>query len=239
MNKDSERPHRYPANRSLLSLAQTDVGRRLASLAGLIVIVGVVVVLLIATGTIHRPGGNSTASGVDLENVLLLDTPQALGKESLPESASIGNLAPDFEISQLDDGSRVRLSDLRGQPVYINFWASWCTPCRAEMPDISELADRHPELLTIGVNRAEPAESAQRFLANIRLKDGSRGMGFVVNGVDPDDRLYRRYRGLGMPLSLFINTEGVVTFVHNGLLSLQMMENAFLKTADSTATTDN
>ena len=64
-------------------------------------------------------------------------------------------------------------------------------------------------------------------------------MEFVVSGVDPDDRLYRRYRGLGMPLSLFVNSEGVVTFVHNGLLSLQMMEDAFLDTVASTATTDN
>ena len=200
---------------------------------------GIVVALLVTAGIIHRPGGSSTASGVDVDNVLLLNTPQALGKEELPENASLGNLAPDFEISQLDDGSRVRLSDLRSQPVYINFWASWCIPCRAEMPDISELADRHPELATIGVNRAESPENARRFLANIRLKDGSRGITFVVNGADPDDRLYRRYRGLGMPLSLFVNAEGVVTFVHNGLLSLQMMENAFLDTVASTATADN
>lgn len=215
------------------------MGRRLASLGGLIVIVGVVVALLVMAGIIHRPGGSSTAPGVDIHNVLLLNTPQSPEKEGLPENASLGNLAPDFEISQLDDGSRVRLSDLRGHPVYINFWASWCIPCRAEMPDISELADRHPELVTIGVNRAEPSENARRFLADIEINDGNRGMEFVVNGVDPDDRLYRRYRGLGMPLSLFVNAEGIVTFVHNGLLSLQMMEDAFLDTVASTATTDN
>ena len=124
---------------------------------------GVVVALLVTVGIIHRPGGSSTAPRVDIHNVLLLDTPQALGKEGLPENASLGNLAPDFEASQLDDGSRVRLSDFRGHPVYINFWASWCIPCRAEMPDISELADRHPELVTVGVNRAEPPENARRF----------------------------------------------------------------------------
>ena len=239
MNNHSNRPHRQTVSNLLLSLVQTDVGRRLASLVGLIVIVGVVVALLVAAGIIHRPGGSSTTPGVDIDNVLLLNTPQAPGKEGLPENASVGNLAPDFEISHLDDGSRVRLSDLRGQPVYINFWASWCIPCQVEMPDISELADRHPELLTIGVNRAEPPENARRFLANIGLKDGHRGMEFVVNGADPDDRLYHRYRGLGMPLSLFVNAEGIVTFVHNGLLSLQMMEDAFLDTAASTATIDN
>lgn len=78
----------------------------------------------------------------------------------------------------------------------------------------------------MAVNRGEPLERARNFLKNLPRKDGGTGVAFTVNGMDPDDSLYDRYRGLGMPVSVFIDGEGVVTFVRNGLILLPQMEEA-------------
>jgi thiol-disulfide isomerase/thioredoxin len=62
--------------------------------------------------------------------------------KDLPVGPEVGQRAPDFQLSDLD-GNIHRLSDLRGQRVLLNFWATWCPPCRAEMPAIQEFVDAH------------------------------------------------------------------------------------------------
>jgi hypothetical protein len=90
-----------------------------------------------------------------------------------------------------------------------------------------ELLQRHPdELAVITVNRAEPVGRAEDFFASLPRPDGEKGVSFTVDGLDPDDTLYNEYRGLGMPVSIFIDANGVVTRVHNGLLRLEQMEEA-------------
>ncbi len=139
-------------------------------------------------------------------------------------------LAPDFEISDFD-GVRHRLSDFRGKTVYVSFWASWCGPCKRELPDIQELQKLHPDdLVVIAVNRGEPLGRAEGFFEELTRADGGKGVSFPVNGMDPDDTLYDAYRGLGMPVSVFIGPDGVVTSVHNGLILLEQMEEAVAET---------
>jgi peroxiredoxin len=79
----------------------------------------------------------------------------------------IGQAAPDFVTVTAAEGQPVRLSDYRGKPVWLNFWGSWCPPCRAEMPELQAAYERlHPrglELLAVSLN--EPAESAAAFAA--------------------------------------------------------------------------
>ena len=109
----------------------------------------------------------------------------------------------------------------------MSFWASWCGPCKRELPDIEQLQARHPDdLVVIAVNRAEPLGRARGFLEDLTRADGGTGVSFPVNGIDPDDTLYDEYRGLGMPVSIFIDADGVVTHVHNGLILLEQMEEA-------------
>jgi thiol-disulfide isomerase/thioredoxin len=117
--------------------------------------------------------------------------------------------------------------------VYVNFWATWCTPCIIELPEMQELLERHPELVIIAVNRAEPLNRARNFLAGLERLDGGEGISFNVNGLDPDDTLYNEYRGLGMPVSVFVDADGVITFVRNGLLRLSEMEEALALTIAS------
>ena len=204
--------------------ASRDLQARLTALAGLVVIVGGAAVILFAVGVLGGQGGGTTESGLQIENALVLEPPRGPGQEGLKVEPKEGSLAPDFEISDFE-AARHRLSDYRGKTVYVNFWATWCLPCLKEMPDIQELRDRHgDDLAVITVNRAEPLSRAQPYFANIKKLNGEQGLSFTVNGMDPDDTLYDEYRGLGMPVSVFIDANGKVVKVYNGLISLDIME---------------
>jgi thiol-disulfide isomerase/thioredoxin len=197
--------------------ASRSLRQRLLALGGILVIVGVAVVVLLAVGVLGNQG--------DAEAVELLDPPQPDG-ESLDVGPERGKLAPDFEISDFD-GKRHRLSDFRGKVVYVNFWATWCVPCQIELPEIDVLEDEFPDdLVVITVNRREAQDDAEAFFRNVPNLQGENGVDFAVNGLDPDDTLYDAYRGLGMPTSIFVDPEGVITDRADGLIQIEDMREA-------------
>ncbi len=209
-----------------------DLTQRLVALAGLVVIVGVVVGVLFAAGLIGNQGG-----GKGIESAVLLETSQPAARSGLDVGPQVGKLAPDFEISDFT-GTRHRLSDFRGKPVYVNFWATWCVPCQVELPDIQKLQVEHKdELAVISVNRREPLGRAMDFLRNLPLEDGGTGVSFSVNGMDPDDTLYDEYVRLlppPMPVSVFIDADGVITRLYTGLIRLPTMEQAVTEALGAT-----
>ncbi len=216
-----------------------DLQTRLKALAGLMAIVGGAALVLSFIGVLGGQGGGTTATGIKIEDALVLETPPAPGLEGLGVEAKVGRLAPDFEISDFD-GSRQRLSDYRGKPVYVNIWATWCIPCQIELPDIQELLDRHKDdLAVIMVNRAEPLGRAENFFSNIEKLNGEPGISFTVNGMDPDDTLYNEYRGLGMPVSVFIDANGKVVKVFNGLIDLSIMEESLAEAVASARSSES
>ena len=167
-----------------------------------------------------------------LEEVVLADTPpgqrpqqrvdwlaerkKALGVQLIPdfeplEGLSIGDLAPDFEVQTLA-GETLKLSDLRGQPVILNFWATWCYPCRQEMPLFTETYEQnHAEGLVIfAINVGESQAAAQDFVDDF-------GIQFPV-GLDADQSVTRAYRIFGMPTTFFINRQGVIDYVVAGAI---------------------
>ena len=204
-----------------------DLQQRLLALGGLVLIVGVAVVVLLVAGVLGGEGGGTTESGVAIEDALVLAPPVGAGQEGLEVAPKVDALAPDFELSDFD-GNRVRLSDFRGKPVYVNFWATWCIPCQKELPDMQELHDRHgDDLAIIAVNRGEPLDRAQDYFETIDDLNGEAGISFTIDGMDPDDTLYDEYRGLGMPVSVFIDAEGKVVKVYNGIIDLGTMEESY------------
>ena len=194
---------------------------RLLGILGLAVIVGGVMGVLFAAGLVGDESSGTTSSGVPILDAALLPPVQPTDIEIGPQA---GQLAPEFEASRMDNGERVRLSEFRGKPVYLNFWASWCVPCLVELRDIDQLARTHPDLVVVGINRGQSARVAEGFLKKIKLKDGTSGLKFTVGLMDPSDALFRAYLGLGMPLSIFIDAQGQVVAVWNGLLSPSRME---------------
>jgi len=205
-----------------------DFKSRLRALAGLVVIVGGVVAVLFFAGILGSQGGGTTETGLPIEDALVLDPPRGSGQEDLDVAPRVGSLAPDFEISDFD-GARHRLSDFRGKPVYVNFWATWCIPCQRELPETQELMARpEDDLAVIAVNRSEPLDRAKAFFTNIDKLNGEPGVSFTVDGMDPDETLYRKYTPFpgALPVSVFIDANGKVVKVLTGLIVLETMEEA-------------
>lgn len=126
-----------------------------------------------------------------------------------PEGIRVGDRAPDFTLPSLD-GGEITLSDLRGQAVLLNFWASWCLPCRQEMPLFQQTYERRGEegFLVLAVNVGESPAQAQQFMTSL-------GLTFPA-ALDQDQTLSRQYRVFGLPTSFFIDRRGVIHYVLPG-----------------------
>jgi len=124
----------------------------------------------------------------------------------------IGAQAPDFALRDLE-GNEVRLSDYRGRTVLLTFWATWCGPCRLEMPTFE---GRYQELkddgfTVLGLNYDEPVEDVSAFRDEL-------GLSFPLL-LDPGGSVQRLYRIRGYPSSIFVDPQGVVRIVHIGLIT--------------------
>lgn len=132
------------------------------------------------------------------------DQSSGSGPGEVPEanSAKVGELAPDFAIQGLDGGT-VRLSDFRGKPVVLNFWASWCNPCRKEFPLFrSTLASNGGAYEMVGVDTGDLRGDGQRFAEQQHA-------GWPI-GFDADNLVARGYGVDPLPQTFFIRPDGTI-----------------------------
>lgn len=129
----------------------------------------------------------------------------ALVLSRLPSTSptAIGSAAPDFALASLD-GEPIRLADLRGRPVIVNFWASWCGPCIEEFPLLRDAAARHEAagLAVVGVVYRDRAEAAREFM--------ERHGGTWPAAMDPGERVAAAYGVVGPPETYFIARDGTI-----------------------------
>lgn len=123
----------------------------------------------------------------------------------------------DFSASTLD-GQPVQLSDYRGQVVMLNFWATWCPPCRAEMPSIQSAYERHQDdgFVVLAVNNGETAAQIGPFAQSL-------GLAFPVV-LDTSQRIQMQYDITGYPTSIFLSRSGEVFARHSGMISASQLE---------------
>ena len=121
-----------------------------------------------------------------------------------------GFLAPDFTLTALAGGN-MQLSTLRGKPVILNFWATWCPPCRAEMPELEALWQRYRDdgLLLIGVDQGENAATVEQFARGVV------GTTFPLL-LDTNQAVGRAYGVRALPTTVFIDAEGRIQDVRIG-----------------------
>jgi cytochrome c biogenesis protein CcmG, thiol:disulfide interchange protein DsbE len=131
--------------------------------------------------------------------------------------ARVGTAAPDFTVTDLD-GNAVRLADLRGRPVIVNFWASWCVGCLEEFPLLREAAARHADdgLVIVGVVYQDRSEPARAFM--------ERNGGTWIAAMDPDGRAAEAYGVLAPPETYFIGRDGTIVARHLGQFSASSLQ---------------
>lgn len=141
-----------------------------------------------------------------------------------------GELARDFAGTG-PDGAVVRLSDLRGKPAIINFWATWCGSCVAELPDFKAVqAELGAEnLRVVAVNAGESSGAARRFLNTLDAPD------FHV-AMDPTLIVSDAYGVFGMPTSVFLDADGVIRAVYTGQLDQDLMRSYVVAATNRTTT---
>ena len=149
--------------------------------------------------------GSSTGSG-DYGPVAL--PPERNPTDGDP-SAEKGRAAPDFLLEKLDGGT-LRLSDLQGKAVLVNFWATWCQPCRSELPHLVAAYNRYRQegLEIVAVNLQEDEDTIAGFVEEF-------GMQFPVV-IDRSGDVADKYHVIGIPTSFFIDRSGVVRTIYTG-----------------------
>ena len=132
--------------------------------------------------------------------------------------------AMDFKLKDLE-GKEVALSDLKGKKVFLNFWATWCPPCKAEMPEIEKLYDetKNSDLVIVSVEIGEPLDTVKSFIDKNKYN-------FKVL-LDSDQSVASKYGIASIPTSYFIDIDGNIVSKKLGAMNIDEMK-AYIKTLD-------
>ena len=170
-----------------------------------LVLIGLVIVL----------GGGWIIFSQAIRQADLANTGGATGLEPAPMA---GHPAPDFELKTLN-GATLRLSDYKGRPVLVNFWATWCGPCRSEFPDLQKaFTDNADKLAIIGVNdtTADQVDLVGGFVKEM-------GATFPIV-LDEKGETVKLYHVLGLPTTVFIDRNGIINEIFTGPINQAYIE---------------
>lgn len=145
--------------------------------------------------------------------------------------ATIGDPAPNFSLPALS-GQATSLDEFKGKVVLLNFWASWCTPCQEELPELQKIYQKYRErgFEVLGVNIDKKQANAEKFVQRL-------GLSFPVV-LDPESATIRAYRGRSMPISYLVDRQGTIRRLFFGFNrnKLPDMEAGIVEALDGTAT---
>lgn len=196
--------------------------------AGSVAVIVLVITVAVGIGVWQdRETGPVAPNEIGLIDQVAPDVADANALSTAPEA---GALAPNFRL-QTTGGELLELSDLRGTPIFLNFWATWCFFCLTEMPAMQNIAEEYgDQVIVLGVNAGDSPENARTYADN-------NGIHYTL-ALDTDLDITEAYEVRQMPTSVFIDKHGVIASVIYGVLVPdQMRENidAMLET-DTAAT---
>lgn len=135
-------------------------------------------------------------------------------------SPQVGSLAPDFELLDIY-GQAHKLSDFRGRPVMLNFWALWCGPCKAEMPLLqTRFTELYPDLVILAVEDGSEIYNVRRYVNEEELT-----FTFLLG----NNQIQASYRIYAFPTSFFIDSQGIIQDIQIGSLSASSLDAALVK----------
>ncbi len=137
-------------------------------------------------------------------------------------SPLVGKLAPEFRLETLN-GSTLTLSSLRGRPVIVNFWASWCVPCRDEAPLLEAAQKQYAAkgLLFIGIVNNDIPKNARGFVKEFQLS--------YPNLIDPKGKVAVDYGVTGIPETFFVRRDGIIVYKKFGPFDLEELDGRIQK----------
>lgn len=182
-------------------------GRQLA-IAFAVVVVSIVVLVAVTTPLGSTAGGSGAVDPRPTQYIIGPAPQEGLRPgDQAPELAVTLDDGTSYQLADLD-GRPIRLADLRGKAVWINFWARWCPPCQQETPIIRAMAERYRDaglvVVAIAVQETSPAD--------IRAYAERYDLGYTI-GFDASGHIYREYRVFGLPTQFFIRPDGVIASV--------------------------
>jgi cytochrome c biogenesis protein CcmG/thiol:disulfide interchange protein DsbE len=132
------------------------------------------------------------------------------------QSPLVAKQAPSFALT-LFDGKAIKLEDLRGKVVLLNFWASWCVPCRAEAKALEETWKKYKDrgVVFLGVNIQDKEDNARAFIEEFRIS--------YLNGRDSGGKIAIDYGVWGIPETFFIDRQGRITYKHAGAMNAPLI----------------
>lgn len=179
--------------------------RALVQNVGVAVVFGIVIAALAWYFGQPSSGSDATSQSVTLTAKVTGPAPR------------VGMPAPDFRVIGLD-GTPHQLSDFRGHPVWLNFWATWCPPCRAEAPDIESAYEQYAGagLIVLAVDVGEGQATVQGYVQRVGLK-------YLIGG-DQSTEISAQYHVSGLPTHYFIDANGVIRDMQLGSIGKQNIE---------------
>ena len=139
---------------------------------------------------------------------------QILNQDEKPAGAKVGAPAADFTLEDLE-GNEVSLSDYKGKKIFLNFWATWCEPCKQEMPEMEKIHETYEDVVVLAIN-LDTHKDIQGFMNEHDLTFQAL--------LDVEEEVNDQYEVVSIPTSYFIDEEGIIRKKIVGVLDYEKME---------------
>jgi thiol-disulfide isomerase/thioredoxin len=201
-------------------VAETDVPpRKPSKLAVVIAMAAVAIAILIV---MLAPGANTPTTPPAQQKGNLTGSPNTAEEDAAADAKAAGKAAPlDFTLKDMN-GVDVKLASFKGKPIVMNFWATWCGPCRAEIPSLVELqkvySEEGKDVVILGISVDDPVEKLKPYAAQMKMNYPV----LVGNGRDDVQDAFGPLWGI--PVTVFIDRDGRIAKKHSGIASKEQFE---------------
>jgi len=192
--------------------------RRPSKVAVFIAMAAVAIAILIV---MLAPGADNSAPAADAKG-RLTGSPNSAAEDAVADAKAAGKAAPlDFTLKDMN-GVDVKLASFKGKPIVVNFWATWCGPCRAEIPSLVELNTQYSaegkDVVILGISVDDPIEKLKPYATQMKMNYPV----LVGNGRDDVQDAFGPLWGI--PVTVFIDRDGRIAKKHSGIASKEQFE---------------